>query len=129
MPRPKQYDNDADRARAWRERRVSETRDALALRLREADDETLDRLVHMLPMPGLMRLSRALEWAEHPERTPERGGHRHGDRRRGPRGHEHPHHHRHHRRDPLAPHGRWDHEHSADEERERPHDADAKPER
>lgn len=102
MPRPKQYDNDADRARAWRERRAGEMRDALAMRLRDADDETLDRLVHMLPMPGLMRLSRALEWAEHPERAPQRGQRRHGPPRgeRGGRGRREDHgdhaHRRHH---------------------------------
>ncbi len=95
MPRPKQYDSSAERARAWRERRGEELREELARRLRKADDDTIDRLVHMVPMPALMRLNRALEWAEHPERASEHdeehSGHRHGPRRHG-----HPHHHRGH---------------------------------
>lgn len=95
MPRPRQYDSDAQRARAWRQRRAEELRSELARRLREADDETIERLVGMVPMPALMRLDRALEWAEHPERAPE---HRHGPRRHG-----HPHHHGH---GPFAHRGR-----------------------
>ena len=88
MPRPKQYDSDAERAHAWRERRGEELRTELARRLRDADDDTLDRLTQMIPVPALMRLSRALDWAEHPERAPDGGERRHGHRR-----HEHPHHH------------------------------------
>lgn len=105
MPRPKQYDSDAQRARAWRQRRVEELRTDLARRLREADDETIDRLVGMVPMPALMRLDRALEWAEHPERAPEHGEHRHGRR------HGHPHHHGH---GPFGRRGggRHDHDHA-----------------
>jgi hypothetical protein len=75
MPRPKTYDSSADRARAWRERRARQLRDALAMRLRQADDDTLDRLVHILPMPALQRVHRALDAAERPDRMhePERG--------------------------------------------------------
>ena len=98
MPRPRQYDSDAQRARAWRQRRAEELRSDLARRLREADDETIERLVGMVPMPALMRLDRALEWAEHPERAPEHCEHRHGPRRHG-----HPHHHGH---GPLGHRGR-----------------------
>jgi len=102
MPRPKQYDSDAERAHAWRERRGQELRTELARRLREADENTIDRLVRTIPMPALMRLNRALEWAEHPERAPEGGDHRHGPRR-----HDHSHHHRGH--GPWARRGRHDH--------------------
>ncbi|MEO8477955.1 MAG: hypothetical protein ABI572_13025 [Actinomycetota bacterium] len=93
MPRPKQYDSSAERARAWRERRGEELREELARRLRDADDATIDRLVNMIPPPALMRLNRALEWAEHPERASE-SEHRHGrgDHRHGPRRHGHDHH-------------------------------------
>ena len=107
MPRPKQYGSDAERARAWRERRSEELREQLVTRLREADDATLERLVRMVPMPALMRLNRALDWAEDPERAErEHGerGHRHGRR------HHHPHHHRGH-----GPWGRrGGHDHASD---------------
>jgi hypothetical protein len=100
MPRPKQYGSDAERARAWRERRSEELREQLVERLREADDATLERLVSMVPMPALLRLSRALEWAADPDRAErehgEGGGHRHGRR----------HQHHHHRgRGPWGRHG------------------------
>lgn len=104
MPRPKQYDNDAERARAWRERRGEELRTELARRIREADDDTIERLIQMVPMPALMRLNRALDWAEHPEQMPEGGDHRHGHRRHG-----RPHHHRGH--GPMGRRGRRHDEH------------------
>ena len=104
MPRPKQYGSDAERARAWRERRGEELRADLARRLRDADDDTIDRLTRMIPAPALMRLSRAMEWAEHPERAPEGGDHRHGPRRHG-----HPHHHRGH--GPMGRRARRGHDH------------------
>jgi hypothetical protein len=82
MPRPKMYGNSAERSRAWRERRAEELRSSLVNRLKSADDQTLDRLVRMAPMPALMRLHRALDMAEHPELDQEHehahGRHRHG---------------------------------------------------
>ena len=101
-PRPKEYDSSADRARAWRGRRAAELRTNLAGRLREADDETLERLTHIIPMPGLMRLHRALDMAEHPEAAKE---HQHR--------HDHGPHHRHHRMGPAARRARrheWEHD-------------------
>jgi hypothetical protein len=85
MPRPKMYGNSAERSRAWRERRAEELRSSLVNRLKSADDQTLDRLVRMAPMPALMRLHRALDMAEHPELDQE---HEHAHRR-----HRHGHHH------------------------------------
>jgi hypothetical protein len=64
MPRPRTYDSSAERARAWRERRARQLRDALAMRLRQADDDTLDRFVRILPMQALHRVHRALDAAE-----------------------------------------------------------------
>ena len=82
MPRPKMYGNSAERSRAWRERRAEELRNSLVRRLKSADDQTLDRLVRMAPMPALMRMHRALDMAEHPELDQEHehahGRHRHG---------------------------------------------------
>ena len=89
MPRPKMYGNSAERSRAWRERRGEELRTSLVQRLKTADDQTLDRLVRMAPMPALMRLHRALDMAEHPELDQEHE-HAHG------RHHHGHHHHLHH---------------------------------
>jgi len=90
-PRPKEYESSADRSRAWRQRRAEELRTTLASRLREADDQTLERLTNIIPMPGLMRLHRALDIAQDPE-----AAHEH------PHRHEHGPHHRHHRMGPAA---------------------------
>lgn len=102
-PRPREYESSADRSKAWRQRRTEELRTNLARRLREADDETLERLTHIIPMPGLMRLHRALDMAEHPEAAQEH-----------PHRHEHgPHHHHHHRMGPVARRARrygWEHD-------------------
>ncbi len=101
-PRPREYESSADRAKAWRQRRAEELRTNLARRLSEANDETLDRLTTIIPMPGLMRLHRALDMAEHPE-----AAHEH------PHRHEHGPHHHHHRRGPVARRARrygWEHD-------------------
>jgi len=89
MPRPKTYDSSADRARAWRERRGGELRAQLISRLQNAEPATIERLIGSIPMPALMRLNRALDWAEDPEAA---AGHTHEHTHGpGPRG-QHRHH-------------------------------------